>query len=145
MTVEVQIPPKPSFLTRHKVKFIVLLALATIALGAMGLSSAFVIHHTDIPDSYWTTTSVLKPKLLDTPVFIGALTMMTVATIALALWGYWKLHSLPKKHSAHTGQPKLVFWLCMLGFFYGWLWIAAIIIVVIDWERLSNAIKRLSH
>ncbi|MGF1752769.1 hypothetical protein L4C33_04130 [Vibrio makurazakiensis] len=145
MTVEVPVLPKPSFLARHKVKFMVLLTLAIIALGAVGLSSAFVIHHTDIPDSYWTTTSVLKPKLLDTPVFIGALTMMTVTTIALVLWGYWKLHSLPKKHSAHTGQPKLVFWLCMLGFFYGWLWIAAIIIVVIDWEKLSNAIKRLSH
>ncbi len=145
MTTEVQLPSRPPFLARHKFKFIVFFAFAIIALGAVGLSSGFVIHHTNIPDSYWTMTSVLKPKLLDTPVFIGALTMMTVATITLVLWGYWKLHSLPKKHSAHTGQPKLVFWLGMLGFFYGWLWIAAIIIVVIDWEKVSHAIKRLSH
>ncbi|USD43390.1 hypothetical protein J4N42_14505 [Vibrio sp. SCSIO 43135] len=145
MAQDICIEAKPSFLSRHKVKFAVVAALLLIGLGSVGLSSAFVIHHTDIPNSYWTTTSVLKPKLLDTPVFIGALTMITITTLALVIWGYWKLHSLPKKHSAHTGQPKLVFWLCMLGFFYGWLWIAAIIIVVIDWEKLSNAIRRLTR
>ncbi|MBW3697770.1 hypothetical protein EK599_18985 [Vibrio sp. T187] len=134
-----------SFFTKHKVKFIVLFTLLLLVAGSFALSSAFVVHHTELPDSYWTTTSVLKPKLLDTPVFIGALTMMTVISIALLIWGYWVLHSLPKKHSAHTGQPKLVFWLCMLGFMYSWLWIAAIIIVVIDWDKLSQAIKRLTR
>lgn len=143
MEAVAEISNSPSFLAKHKIKFLVVFVLAFIALGAVGLSSAFVIHHTDIPNDYWTTTSVLKTKLLDTPIFIGALTMMTVTTLVLIIWGYWKLHSLPKQHSAHTGQPKLVFWLCMLGFFYAWLWIAAIIIVVIDWEKFSNAIKRL--
>ena len=64
-----------------------------------------------------------------------------MVSLVLLIWGYWKLHSLPKQHSAHTGQTRLVFWLCMLGFIYNWLWIAAILIVVTDWERIANVIR----
>ncbi|ARD23024.1 MULTISPECIES: hypothetical protein [Shewanella] len=129
------------FFARHKAKFFILLALITVALGSVFLASGFTVHHQDIPADYWTTTSALKDKFLDTEVFIGALTMMLIVTICLAIWGYWKLHSLPKKYAAHTGQAKLVFWLCTIGFFYNELWIAAILIVVTDWKKISAVIK----
>ncbi|RJG38303.1 Mg2+ and Co2+ transporter [Motilimonas pumila] len=106
------------------------------------MAEAFTVHHKELADDYWTTTSVLKHKLLDAEWFIGLLTMMTVTTLGLVVWGYWKLHALPKKHAAHTGQPKLVFWLCMLGFFYNNLWIAAVLIVVTDWSKISQWLKR---
>lgn len=129
------------FMSRHKTKFIILMALISIVIGSVLLASGFTVHHQDIPDEYWTTTSALKGKLLDTEIFIGALTMMLIVTICLAIWGYWKLHSLPKKHAEHTGQTKLVFWLCTVGFFYNELWIAAILIVVTDWKKIAAVIK----
>ncbi|WP_083700497.1 hypothetical protein [Shewanella sp. UCD-KL12] len=133
---------RSSIFQKHKFKLYILLGLVAIVAGSFALSSGFTIHHKNIPDDYWTTTSVLKHKLLDTEVFIGALTMMLIVTICLALWGYWKLHCLPKKYAAHTGQTKLIFWLCTLGFFYNWLWIAAALIVVTDWEKIYNAFNR---
>ncbi|WP_153913101.1 hypothetical protein [Shewanella sp. TC10] len=139
--LEIKNEPKSSFLSRHKTKFIILMTLVGIVIGSVLLASGFTVHHQDIPADYWTTTSALKGKLLDTEIFIGALTMMLIVTICLAIWGYWKLHSLPKKHAEHTGQAKLVFWLCTIGFFYNELWIAAILIVVTDWKKISAVIK----
>ncbi len=140
-TLTNQSPQKRGFLQNHKLKLAVILVLILIAMGSVALALGFTVHHKDIPDDYWTTTSVLKHKLLDTEVFIGALTMILLVTICLALWGYWKLHCLPKKYAAHTGQTKLIFWLCTLGFFYNWLWIAAALIVVTDWDKIYSFIQ----
>ncbi len=132
---------KAGFFNRHQTKFYILLTLLAVICGSVLLANGFTVHHKDIPADYWTTTSALKGKLLDTEIFIGALTMMLVVTICLAIWGYWKLHSLPKKHAEHTGQAKLIFWLCTIGFFYNELWIAAILIVVTDWKKISAVIR----
>jgi hypothetical protein len=130
----------PSFMQKHKFKLKVFCGFIVVFLCGWFLSSAFVVHGNDLPDNYWSSTSVLKDKLLDKAGFMSALTILTLITIALFVWGYWKIHSLPKQHSEHTGQPRLIFWLCMLGFIWGWLWIAAILIVVTDWDKISDVI-----
>lgn len=130
-----------TFMEKHLFKVKMLVAFLVIFAFGWFLSDAFVVHGKDLPESYWTSTSVLKDKLLDKEGFLAGLTIITMITIAVFAWGYWKIHSLPKKHSEHTGQPRLVFWLCMLGFFWGWLWIAAILIVVTDWEKIAEVIS----
>ncbi|GEM78330.1 hypothetical protein [Vibrio superstes] len=126
---------------KHKKKLLIVIGIIGFVALAMFLGLAFTVHGNDIPLDYWSNVSPLKAKLFDKPVFMGFLAAMTILTLALACWGYWVVHSLPKKHSEHTGQVKLVFWLCMLGFFWGWLWIAAILIVVTDWSKIANVMK----
>lgn len=126
---------------KHKKKLYIILGIIAFVALAKLFSLAFTVHGNDLPLDYWTSVSPLKAKLFDKPVFMGFLAAMTLLTISLAAWGYWVVHSLPKKHSEHTGQTKLVFWLCMLGFFWGWLWIAAILIVVTDWSKITAVIK----
>ena len=141
MTEEISVNEVPQrFLQKHMFKIKILGVFIIIFICGWFLSNAFVVHGNDLPDSYWSSTSVLKDKLLDKPGFLSALTIMTLITIGLFIWGYWKIHSLPKQHSEHTGQPRLIFWLCMLGFIWGWLWIAAILIVVTDWDKISDVI-----
>jgi hypothetical protein len=130
-----------SFIEKHMFKFKMLVAFLVIFAFGWILSDAFVVHGNNLPDDYWSSTSVLKDKLLDKEGFLAGLAIMTMITIVVFAWGYWKIHSLPKKHSEHTGQPRLVLWLCMLGFFCGWLWIAAILIVVTDWEKIAEVIS----
>ncbi|GAM54997.1 permease of the major facilitator superfamily [Vibrio ishigakensis] len=126
---------------KHKKKVYILVGILAFLGLAKFFGLAFTVHGNDIPAEYWTNVSPLKAKLFDKPVFMGFLAAMTLLTLSLAVWGYWVVHSMPKKHSEHTGQAKLVFWLCMLGFFWGWLWIAAILIVVTDWSKIANVIK----
>lgn len=140
MVDKIEEVPK-GFMQKHKFKFKILSYVIAVFLFGWFLSDAFVVHGKDLPEDYWSSTSVLKDKLLDKEGFLAALAIMTMMTIALFLWGYWKVHSLPKKHAEHTGQTRLVFWLCMLGFFWGWLWIAAILIVVTDWDKIANVIS----
>ena len=132
---------KQSLIQQNILKLKILGAVILLLVFGWILSSAFIVHHNNLPDDYWSSVSVLKPILLDAPGFLAVLAIMTMISIAFVVWAYLKLHSLPEKYSEHTGQIRLVYWLCILGLFFNWLWVAAVVIVVTDWAKIADALS----
>ena len=117
-----------------------ILAVATIVVLAKFFALAFHVHGNDIPLDHWTSVPAIKTAVLDSPTFMGLMAVLTLVAVIVLEAIYWKIHHLPTHHAAHTGQPKLVFWLSILGIFYNWLWLAAILIVVTDWDKIAAVI-----
>jgi hypothetical protein len=83
--------------------------------------------------------------LLDSVVFFWLVVILTMGIFAFIAWKLWGLHSIPKQLAKQRGwkQAQLVFWLCMLGLIWKPLWVAAVVLVVIDWEALADWIRAL--
>jgi hypothetical protein len=94
------------------------------------------IHSTDL--TYEAYPKVMP--LLETPVFMWLILFITLGIMFFVLKKLWNVHSIPKHLAKERGysQAKLVFWLCILGLAWKPLWIAAVLMMVVDWTALQN-------
>lgn len=90
------------------------------------------IHATEME---WTQVPAIMP-LLDSPMFMWVLLLVTLALVLFLASQFWKLHSLPKKLAKERAQGRFVFWLCIFGLWFKPLWVLAALLMVVDWEAL---------
>ncbi|MBW3695173.1 Mg2+ and Co2+ transporter [Vibrio sp. T187] len=97
------------------------------------------IHQSSL--SYESLPSVYQ--LLDTPIFMWVIALSTIALFAWVLNRLWFIHSIPKSKAKelNLGQSKLVFWLCILGIAWKPLWVAAVLAIVTDWDKVQLWLK----
>lgn len=64
-------------------------------------------------------------------------TVVLVATVAAAVYGFWKFHELPinKAHSKNHHQIGLITALTWIGFIWHWVWVVAVILAFVDMEK----------
>lgn len=72
----------------------------------------------------------------DTVLHIAA-AIVLISTIAAGLFGFWKLHEIPiqKAHKTDHHQIGLITVLTWIGFIWHWVWVLAIIIAFVDFEK----------
>lgn len=83
--------------------------------------------------------------LLNTELFMWVTLFFSIVFTVVVLSKLWKLHTIPKRLAKERGysQVRLVVWLTLLGLFWKPLWIAAVLIVAIDWTAMTSWIKEI--
>ncbi|OEF26910.1 MFS transporter [Vibrio rumoiensis] len=79
---------------------------------------------------------------VDTVLHVVA-TVVLVATIGAALFGFWKFHELPinKAHSKGHHQIGLITVLTWIGFIWHWVWVLAVILAFVDMEKAIISLR----
>lgn len=79
---------------------------------------------------------------LDSVLHIVA-SVVLVASVAAALFGFWKLHELPinKAHRTQHQQVGLITVLTWIGFIVHWVWVLAVIVAFVDAEKALCRIR----
>lgn len=69
--------------------------------------------------------------------------VVLVATLAAAIFGFWKLHELPihKAHTTKHQQIGLITALTWIGFIWHWVWVVAMIIAFVDGDQAIRRIR----
>ncbi|NOI28695.1 MFS transporter [Vibrio coralliilyticus] len=72
----------------------------------------------------------------DTALHVVA-TIVLIATVGAALFGFWKFHELPinKAHSKDHHQIGLITALTWIGFIWHWVWVVAVIVAFVDMDK----------
>ncbi|TKB54319.1 MFS transporter [Ferrimonas aestuarii] len=75
----------------------------------------------------------------------GVAAVVMVATVAGALYGFWRLHELPisKAHSRAHNQTGLITVLTWIGFVWHWVWVLAVIVAFVDGDKALRHIRDL--
>ncbi len=64
-------------------------------------------------------------------------------SVGFSLWVFWKVHELPihkAKKSNRFHQIELVTVLTWIGFFAHWVWVVAVMIAFVDFEKLVKGV-----
>lgn len=84
---------------------------------------------------------------VDTILHVVAAVVM-FGSVAFSLWVFWKVHELPI-HKAKTSnrfhQIELVTILTWIGFIAHWVWVIAVVIAFIDFEKVVKNFYRFKH
>ncbi|WP_028116316.1 MFS transporter [Ferrimonas senticii] len=78
----------------------------------------------------------------DTVLHVAA-TVMMVAVVGAALYGFWKLHEMPLHHAKKNEhrQLALITVLTWIGFIWHWVWVLAVIIAFIDGAAILRSVR----
>ncbi|MCW8335454.1 MFS transporter [Vibrio paucivorans] len=79
---------------------------------------------------------------VDTVIHVFA-TVILVATVGAAAYGFWKFHELPieKAHSKDHHQIGLITALTWIGFIWHWVWVLAVIVAFVDMEKAIISLR----
>ncbi|EKP0308559.1 hypothetical protein [Aeromonas schubertii] len=120
------------------------LALLLVSVGLVGLFTRGAVIYPAEGKSLASTHPAIM-LLLDSPLFMGVITLITLYVLLYTLYLLWQLHEVAvhKAKLAESAHITLVFALSLCGLFIDktW-WVLAIIIAFGRWDLIS---ERLSH